>query len=148
MPEDLRHVQESLTDSLGRYLLAIYELSGVDGYTRPKDIADTVGVSRPSVSAALARLSDLGMVEHQRRLLLKHRVTQDFMERVLGLPRERAETVSADLEPSMPADLLCRLVQFTQHYQSGNREAFEWTAHCGMLCRRVYGTEAPTSCSR
>lgn len=163
MPEDLRHVQESLTDSLGRYLLAIYELSGVDGYARPKDIADTVGVSRPSVSAALARLSDLGMVEHQRygtveitqsgrsearRLLLKHRVTQDFMERVLGLPRERAETVSADLEPSMPADLLCRLVQFTQHYQSGNREAFEWTAHCGMLCRRVYGTEAPTSCSR
>ena len=66
MPEDLRHVQESLTDSLGRYLLAIYELSGVDGYARPKDIADAVGVSRPSVSAALARLSDLGMVEHQR----------------------------------------------------------------------------------
>lgn len=152
---------ESLTDSLGRYLLAIYELSETDCGARPKDIADAVGVSRPSVSAALARLADQGMVEHERygavqmtqagrsearRLLLKHRVTQDFMEQVLGLPRKRAETVSAELEPSMPADLLCRLVQFTQHYQSGNRDAFEWKAHCGMLCQRVYGAGEPAPC--
>jgi DtxR family Mn-dependent transcriptional regulator len=53
-----------MTASGKMYLKAIYYLSR-GGATRPADIADALGVSRPSVSNALLRLTNEGMLTHE-----------------------------------------------------------------------------------
>lgn len=152
---------EQLSDSLSRYVMAIYELSLENKVARSKDIAGLVGVSRPSVTGALQKLAQMGLIQYEpygyvvltpdgegqaRQLLLKHRATQDFLEVALGLPAERARTVSAFIEQSLPADVLCRLVQFNNFYKSNPDKRFQWSPTCRNLCEIMYGMHGPRDC--
>lgn len=151
----------TLTDSLGRYVLAIYELSLENHVARSKDIADTVGVSRPSVTGALQKLDKAGLIQYEpygyvvlteageaeaRQLLLKHRATQDFLQLALGLPNNRAEQVAAEIEQHLPADVLCRLVQFNNHYREHPEMRYRWNPHCQNLCQILYGVQGLKHC--
>lgn len=151
----------TLSDSLGRYVLAIYELSLEHNVARSKDIADTVGVSRPSVTGALQKLDKAGLIQYEpygyvvlttkgeaeaRQLLLKHRATQDFLQIALGLSEERAESVTADIEQHLPADVLCRLVQFNNHYRQHPEMRYQWNPHCQNLCQILYGVQGLKHC--
>lgn len=53
-----------MTASGRMYLKAIYYLSG-GGATRPAEIAAVLGVSRPSVSKALMKLAQQGLLMHE-----------------------------------------------------------------------------------
>ncbi|SIQ95462.1 iron (metal) dependent repressor, DtxR family [Alkalispirochaeta americana] len=149
---------EQITESLGRYLLAIYHLAAENKVARSKDIAEVVGVSRPSVTGALQKLEKTGMINYEpygyvsltdagdglaRKLLLKHRATQDFLQLALGLPHERAQEVSAQIEQSLPADVLCRLVQFNNFYRNNPGKRFDWDPGCRHLCEHLYGMHGP-----
>lgn len=153
---------ETLSDSLGRYLLAIHELSLEHKVARSKDIAEVVCVSRPSVTGALQKLNKMEMIDYEpygyvsltdqgvaeaRKLLLKHRATQDFLELALGLTKERAEEVSAQIEQNLPADVLCRLVQFNNFYRKNPDKRFNWDPQCRNLCEMLYGMQGPIKCS-
>ena len=152
---------ERLTESLGRYVLAIYELSVEKRVARSKDIAELVGVSRPSVTGALQKLDRAGIIEYEpygyitltpigetqaRQMLLKHRATQDFLKIALGLSGSRAEEVAAQIEQSLPADVLCRLVQFNNFYKEHPEKRCSWMRECKNLCRILYGVDGPRSC--
>ncbi|HKK47789.1 MAG TPA: metal-dependent transcriptional regulator [Alkalispirochaeta sp.] len=152
---------ERLTESLSRYVLAIYELSAENKVARSKDIAGVVGVSRPSVTGALQKLDKAGLIEYEpygyvtltrqgeaqaRQLLLKHRATQDFLELALGLPASRAQAVAGQIEQSLPADVLCRLVQFNNFYRNNPEKRFDWNPACRNLCQILYGVEGPRKC--
>lgn len=157
----MKHAVETLTDSLGRYVLAIYELASRGEAARSKDIADSVGVSRPSVTGALQKLDRAGLIEYEpygtvrlnsrglaqaRQLLLKHRATQDFLELALDVPAERAMEVAAQIEQSLPADILCRLVQFNNFYRTNPDKRFDWSPHCQNLCQILYGVRGAGEC--
>lgn len=152
---------ETLTDSLARYVMAIYELSVEHKVARSKDIAGLVGVSRPSVTGALQKLAQAGLIQYEpygyvvltsrgeaeaRQLLLKHRATQDFLELALGLPADRAREVSGGIEQHLPADVLCRLVQFNNFYRTNPDKRFEWSPTCRNLCEIMYGMHGPKTC--
>ncbi len=155
-------MNEHLTDSLGRYLLAIHELSVENKVARSKDIAQAVCVSRPSVTGALQKLNKMGLIDYEpygyvsltengvneaRKLLLKHRATQDFLQLALGLPEERAQDVAGQIEQSLPADVLCRLVQFNNFYRQNPDKRFYWDPQCRNLCEILYGTRGPVACT-
>ncbi len=152
---------EQLSDSLARYVLAIYELSVEHKVARSKDIAGLVGVSRPSVTGALQKLAQMDLIQYEpygyvvltppgeseaRQLLLKHRATQDFLELALGLPEERARAVAEAIEQSLPADVLCRLVQFNNFYRTNPDKRFQWSPMCRNLCDIMYGMHGPKDC--
>lgn len=154
-------MSEALTDSLARYVMAIYELSLERRVARSKDIADLVGVSRPSVTGALQKLAQAELIQYEpygyvvltqrgeaeaRQLLLKHKATQDFLELALGLSKERALAVAAGIEQSLPADVLCRLVQFNNFYRSNPDKRFQWSPTCRNLCEIMYGLHGPRRC--
>lgn len=154
--------ENELTDSLGRYVLAIYEVALANRVARSKDIAELLGVSRPSVTGALQKLAKAGFIEYKpygfvlltargereaRQLLLKHRAAYDFFAGVLGLTAERAQEVAAAVEHSLPADVLCRLVQFNNHYRRYTAEQYRWSPACSNLCATLYGLESLTSCA-
>jgi DtxR family Mn-dependent transcriptional regulator len=150
-----------LSDSLGRYMLAIYELSAEHAVARSKDIAEAVGVSRPSVTGALQKLDKAGFIHYEpygyvrltdrgeseaRKLLLKHRAMQDFLEICLGLREERAAAVSSVIEQHLPSDVLCRLVQFNNFYRNNPEKRFQWDPACRNICELLYGMAGPVKC--
>ena len=105
------------------YLEAIYELAEESIPTIRARVADWMGVSRPSVSEAVGRLIEDGLLEERGRelrftrrgrrlaetLVRRHRLVEHFLIRILGLPWHRAHeeaerwerVISDDIEERM-----------------------------------------------
>lgn len=52
-----------MKESAENYLETIYQLEKQSGKVRSVDVAKAVGVTKPSVSRAMSKLKDLGMIE-------------------------------------------------------------------------------------
>ncbi len=134
----------------------IFRLETERRVARVKDIAESLRVKAPTVTNIVKGLSEKGMVDYEpygfislteegaqagRDLLLRHRATLDFLRSVLGVPRTTAERVAGQIEHSLPSAVLCRLVQFIDHYKSNVSEKYSWDASCAGLCETVYTSD-------
>ena len=152
-----------LTESQLQYLLTIYELSEEQGVARSREIANRLGVSRPSVTGALRALAERGYAYYEpygqirltgdgaheaRQMLLRHRAAHDFFVSVLGLAEERADEIAGEIEKRLPGDLLCRLVQFNDYYKKRTQVPFRWEPHCSGLCTTLYGEDPAERCHK
>lgn len=101
-----------LTDALEMYLKAIYEIEATRGTATVTEIADRLAVKAPSVTVALRRLSDLGMVRYERyrsvrltkrgkrlarQLNRAYRVFSELFV-LLGVPEEIADADACSIE--------------------------------------------------
>ena len=95
------------------YLEAVYVLEQDSGYVRIKDIADKLGVTMPSVSAAVKKIEKLGLVSHSKYNLValtpagamaaeniytRHLVIRSFLKDILGLDEDLAEKEACCIE--------------------------------------------------
>jgi DtxR family Mn-dependent transcriptional regulator len=109
------------------YLEAVLVLGQEKRAVRVKDVAGHLGVSRPSVVAALAQLERLGLVRHERygdvELTLKgrvraeavyrrHRLVRAFLVQVLGVSKATADRDACLIEHSLSPETVSRLVAF------------------------------------
>ncbi len=98
MVEQLEH-RSTFTRSQQDYLKALYLLGGNDRPVPTRDLAQRLGISSPSVSEMVTRLSGQGLVEHDRyrgqqltregrkvalELVRHHRLLEMFLVQVLG----------------------------------------------------------------
>lgn len=145
-----------LTDTQERYLEAVYRLERENRVARVTEIARLLEVKAPTVSKILKGLAEKGVVRYEpygilrltdqglqagRDLLLRRRATLDFLHNILGVPEDTAEDVAADIEHSLPAPVLCRLVQFNEHYSKRIDDKYNWDAGCANLCPTRYTTD-------
>ncbi|MCK5132028.1 MAG: metal-dependent transcriptional regulator [Candidatus Sabulitectum sp.] len=120
-------MSEKLTASLEDYIEAIASLAGSSGETRAADIADTLGVSRPSVTVALRALASRKMVnyrpystvsltedgrKHATAVLRKHRILGRFFNEILGADEELADSAACRVEHAIGEEITDRLVDF------------------------------------
>ena len=92
-------VRETLTRSQQDYLKSLYLLGGHERPVPTRELAQRLGISSPSVSEMVTRLSAHGLVEHDRyrgqqltregrkvalELVRHHRLLEMFLVRVLG----------------------------------------------------------------
>ncbi len=102
-----------LSRSAEDYLEAIGHLCHKNGCAQVSDIAEMMGVKKPSVTAAMRRLAELGMIEYRQYspilltekgaqyaegVISAHRVLYRFMTEVAGLQPERAGEAACMLE--------------------------------------------------
>jgi DtxR family transcriptional regulator, Mn-dependent transcriptional regulator len=113
------------TATLEEYLETIYKLSQ-SGLVKPTAIADSVGVSGPTVTATLRRLEAQGYVtrrgtdvdltaEGQARALdivRRHRVAETFLVQTLGLDWDTAHEDACLLEHALSPRVLEALERF------------------------------------
>lgn len=113
------------TATLEEYLETIYKLSD-EGPVRPTRIADSIGVSGPTVTATLRRLESHGLIvrdgtgvvltdEGRARsldIVRKHRVAERFLVDVLGLDWEAAHEDACLLEHALSPRVLEALERF------------------------------------
>jgi len=120
-------IAASLTDSLEDYLETIYLLVREGSVARVRDIARARDVKAGSVTPALKRLSDAGLIDYAqrefirltpagereaRRVLARHTILTRFFEEVLQLPSEAAEDQACAMEHSLSNEAMDRLVRF------------------------------------
>lgn len=129
------------TASIEDYLEAIALLSEDKHAARVSEISRALQVTMPSVSAALKKLSEEGLVEHERygyvRLTnegkriaddvwWRHETLRRFLVEVLDVVAETADEDACRMEHSLSPDSLERLAKFLDFTLSCPRGEPEW----------------------
>ena len=116
------------TATLEEYLEAIYKLAQ-HGPVRPTQVADSVGVSGPTVTATLRRLEGHGLVvrdgtkvvlteEGVKRsldIVRRHRIAETFLVDTLGLDWNAAHEEACILEHALSPRVLMALESFLEN---------------------------------
>ncbi len=121
-----------LTAALEDYIETIFELVRKRGVARVRDIADAREVKPGSVTPALKRLGELGLIDYEKnefvrltakgeraaqRVLSRHRLMVEFLEKVLHLDSETANRDACAMEhhlSDLTVDRLASLFEFMQ----------------------------------
>ena len=117
------------TASMEDYLEAIAKLREEKTEVRVTQISERLGVKKPSVTAALYRLSEEGLVKHRRyglveltregrevarEIMHRHEVLFRFLSEILGIDRDTAEVDACKVEHSLSRTSLERLAKFVE----------------------------------
>lgn len=112
-----------LTPSQENYLKHIWHLSR-KGSVRAVDVADSVGVKRPSVTRAVNNLASLGLVRHEhyggieftpngylaaKYIAHRDRCLKQFLTQVLKLNSKRADEEVCRMEHAVGNEVIARL---------------------------------------
>ncbi len=137
---------ETLSHSAEDYLEAILVLSLEKGKARVKEVADHLGVKKPSVVAAVKALVDKGLVHHEyygyleltpkgmaiaQAVYHRHQTLFRFLYRILGVEVQTAERDACNIEHYISPNTLERLVKFVEFVESfPNKERDpKWLSH-------------------
>ena len=105
--------RSAFTRSQEDYLKALFLLGGADGPVPTRDLAQRLGISSPSVSEMVTRLTAQGLVEHDRyrgqqltregrkvalELVRHHRLLEMFLVQVLGYSLDEVHDEAERLE--------------------------------------------------
>jgi len=122
-----------LTPALEDYLETIYELVCERKVARVKDIAAARDVKAGSVSPAMRRLADLGLIRYRqrqyidlteegevmaRRVVARHRVLRRFFYEVLHMDVAAADREACAIEHSLSDDAMDRMVRLFEFIQA------------------------------
>jgi DtxR family Mn-dependent transcriptional regulator len=122
----------NLTGSLEDYLETIFELVRDRKFARVKDIAKARNVKAGSVSPAMRRLADLGLIEYvereyidltpageveARRIYAKHQLLTRFFTNILKMSRKTAEADACAVEHSLSDEGMDHIVRFFEFLQ-------------------------------
>jgi len=123
---------DNLTSALEDYLETVFELVRDRKVARVKDIAKARGVRAGSVTPAMHRLAELGLIEYvereyidltpagekaARRVYARHQVLARFFHHVLRTPEETAQADACAMEHSLSDEGMDHLVRFLEFMQ-------------------------------
>lgn len=106
-------MQDRASSALESYLEQIADLQKKHGAVRTSDLADRMGCKRSSVTSALQRLRERGLINYQpyrpvtltpegektiKTLNRYHSIIADFLENILAFPEEFAQEEACQLE--------------------------------------------------
>jgi DtxR family Mn-dependent transcriptional regulator len=144
------HLSESLED----YLEAIMHIEEEKRAARPKDIAGHLGVSPPSVTAALQNLGARGLVNYHpydlvtltprgrrvaRDVIRRHEGLRRFFVDILRIEDEEADRVACDMEHAVPPQVMDRLLAFIDFIADSPHGGLTWSPDAGFGLRSLDG---------
>lgn len=147
------HLSESLED----YLEAIQHIEEEKQAARPKDIARHLGVSPPSVTAALQNLGAKGLVNYHpydlvtltprgrrvaRDVIRRHEGLRRFFVDILRIDDEEADRVACDMEHAIPPQVMDRLLTFIDFIADSPHGGLTWSPDSGFGLRSGDGTQS------
>jgi len=143
--------EKQLSASLEDYLEAILNLAGDSQGARSKDIAEALGVARPSVTGALQTLREKGLANYEpygcitltrqgqaaaREIVRKHDVLKAFFTDVLGVEPEAAQRAACRAEHALGPEVIGRLLRFMDYVAAGGQTGRDVTAEFRLFCKR------------
>jgi len=129
-----------LSPTLEDYLRAIHRIESEQRVARPRDIGRAQNVAASTVTAAIHSLAEKGLINYEpyglitlteagrakaKQLADRHLIIKDFLEKILELEPDRAESTACDMEHVVKAEALERLLCFVafmeRHCPVGSR---------------------------
>jgi DtxR family Mn-dependent transcriptional regulator len=129
-----------LSPTLEDYLRAVYRIESEQRVARPRDIGRTQNVAASTVTAALQSLAEKGLINYEpyglitlteegrakaQQLADRHMIIRDFLEKILGLDPDRAESTACGMEHVVDGEALQRFLCFVafmeRHCPTGSK---------------------------
>lgn len=154
---------DPMSSNLEDYLEVIYSLESQHSEARAKDIADAMGVQRASVTNALQKLSQRGLINYQpyssvtltpegfrtaTRIVHRHKVLFDFLTKFLRIRPEVAEDTACKLEHHIDDESLDTLTRFARFIMTCPRTGKDWLEAFTRTCNEQSGCTDCTECIR
>lgn len=123
---------DKLTASLEDYLEVICNYTDEHHNLRAIDISKKLKVSRASVTEALKKLADKGLIKYDRyetialtpkgaqigqTVVSKHNILQDFFEKTLGLSKEEASANACKIEHVITENAFNKISDFLNKWE-------------------------------
>jgi DtxR family Mn-dependent transcriptional regulator len=140
-----------LSASLEDYLEAIFNIAKRSKVARSKDIAQSLGVSRASVTGALRMLKDKGLANYRpygyvtltetgqaaaAEVVRKHDVLKSFFIKILGVEPDVAQQAACKAEHALGPDIIARLLRFSEFAGESNKNGFDLANEFQRFCRK------------
>jgi len=141
----------NLSASLEDYLEAIFNIAGESKTARSKDIAKSLGVSKPSVTGALRVLKKKGLANYQpydcvtltgpgqaaaAEVVRKHNILKSFLTKVLGVNKDVAHKAACKAEHALGQEVIGRLLRFIEFVTTENRQGYDLATRFKRFCRK------------
>ncbi len=145
---DRLYADTDLTPHMEDYIERIAILSRNNRVVRVKDIAAELKIKMPSVTSALNKLKELGLIDYEKygyieltptgsiisdRVLSRHICLTEFFSRVLKLPSDRAEAEACKIEHHITPDLCKRIHKFLIYFRKEESAGKDWTSELNTL---------------
>lgn len=120
-------IATGLSASLEDYLEAIFHIVADKHVARAKEVAQRLGVTRPSVTVALRALAERELINYtpyevitltpegtriSEDVVRRHQTLQDFFVKVFSIEAKRADKAACDMEHTLPPEVLVPLTEF------------------------------------
>ncbi len=120
-----------ISSSLEDYIEAVYSIYTAENKVKAVDVSRRLNVSRASVTEALQKLEQLGLinygrygtisitdegVEKAKEVIKKHETLSVFFEKVLGVDHKLAEETACKIEHVIGDEILLKLEQHIKNY--------------------------------
>jgi len=150
-----------LSATLEDYLQVIYRFQQEKHFARVSDVASVLKVARSAVTAALHSLSGKGLVNYQpyepvtlsakgrekaEQIALRHRIISDFLENVLDIPKNQAQSAACKMEHSVDAEILNRFICFLAFISRPRRKGMSWRNEFQRFMKKGTSTRSCKYC--
>ncbi len=151
----------AISSTLEDYLEVILRLLAEKGSARVRDVARVLSVHKSTVTVALRRLAEKGLVNYRpyelvtltaqgeelgREVYRRHRLIRRFLTEVLLVDEAQAEANACRIEHAIDAEVLDRLLKFTQFARRCPRAGVEFLRGFGYFC--THGDDSIAECER
>ncbi len=134
-------MKNELTESLEKYLLAIYEITNINKAARVKDVSNYLKIGGPATSDAVKTLAERKFINYvpygiitmtakgkkkAKEKTERHRVISNFLEKVLMVKKEAVNSNAKQIEYSMPEDVLEKFVRFLTFMENCSCKEPKW----------------------
>ena len=141
---------ERVSLALESYLEAIADIQAEDGAVSPSVLAEKMGCKRSSVTSALQRLAENGLINYHsyRPVTLSpkgkevieslnkyHNILQNFFQNVLGFDEEFAQKEACKLEHQVSPEIIERIEAYVEFLKEP--DAFKKTLKKPLKKKRV-----------
>ncbi len=132
----------SLTSVMEDYLEAIAMLAEKKGVVRVKDIGEALGVKNPTVNSALKKLSEKGLIKHQKygyvnitragfqaaqAIQDKHNLIFKFLTQILDIDKKKASEDACQMEHAISFKTFTQLTNFITFIENNfNKQKPQW----------------------
>lgn len=159
---------ENLTQSLQKYLVAIYEVVLTNTAARVKDISKKMNFGMASTSEAVKNLAEKGYINYQPygiitmtakgkktvdMIVARHNIVKDFLNKVLMIDEKNLETCTANLEYFVPEKVLMQLFSYINFMDKCScakpkwKQSYEDFAKNGEMPQKCLNCQSGCSCN-
>lgn len=142
---------QGLSASLEDYLEAIFNLAGESNVAHSKDIAKSLGVSKPSVTGALRALKKKGLINYKpydcvtltkdgqiaaAEVLRRHNILKSFFVNMLGVQTDIAQQAACKAEHTLGPEVIARLLCFIEFVTRKSKDSYDLVGEFKRFCKK------------